>query len=248
MAHRGFSGAYPENTLEAFEAAASLGVQYIELDVHMSRDGEIVVCHDPELDRTTNVSGRISELDYATILKADAGYNFRKADGSYPFRNRGLFVPRLSTVFSRLPHLYFVVEIKQVNPSLTGALKEAVRKAGMERRVLIASEHQQALDEVRALLPSVPTNLSALETASFFTRLASGFGDYRPPGEALQIPPVYESLQLVTKESIEAAHSLGLEVHVWTVNDPYEIRRLLGLGVEGIITDYPDRALAALKA
>jgi len=241
MAHRGDSGAYPENTMAAFTAAHQLGVRYIELDVHMTRDGRVVVAHDPDLARTAGSDALIRELSYQQLADADAGYGFSVADGGHPFRGKGLKVPTLSEVLSAFPEMRFVIEIKQTAPML-----EVIERAGMRRRVLVASEHQQPLDEVRALAPEIPTNFSSREVGSFFQALVSRTAGYVPPGDALQIPIEYEKFTLVTPESVAAAHRVGVEMHVWTVNDEAEMRGLLALGVDGIITDFPARLLKLL--
>jgi len=246
MAHRGDSGAYPENTMAAFTAAHQLGVRYIELDVHMTRDGRVVVAHDPDLARTAGSDALIRELSYQQLADADAGFGFAAAGGGHPFRGKGLKVPTLSEVLSAFPEMRFVIEIKQTAPSLVAPMLEVIERAGMRRRVLVASEHQQPLDEVRALAPEIPTNFSSREVGSFFQALVSRTAGYVPPGDALQIPIEYEKFTLVTPESVAAAHRVGVEMHVWTVNDEAEMRGLLALGVDGIITDFPARLLKLL--
>ncbi len=243
MAHRGASGAYPENTVAAFTAAHQLGVRYIELDVHMTRDRRVVVAHDPDLARTAGSDALIRELRYDQVADADAGYGFAAPDGGHPFRGKGLKVPTLCEVLSAFPETRFVIEIKQTAPSLVAPMLEVIERSGMCRRVLVASEHQQPLDEVRALAPEIPTNFSSREVGGFFQALVSRMAGYVPPGDALQIPIEYEKFTLVTPESVAAAHRVGVEMHVWTVNDEAEMRGLLALGVDGIITDFPDRLL-----
>jgi glycerophosphoryl diester phosphodiesterase len=246
MAHRGASGAWPENTMVAFRAAHHLGIRYIELDVHMTRDGRVVVHHDPDLARTAGRPEIICELGYGELAKADAGYRFVDDNGSYPFRGQDLKVPMLFEVLAAFPDIYFVIEIKQTQPSVVEPMLEAVDKAGMRRRVLVASEHQQPLDEIRALAPAIPTNFSSREVGNFFQAMVSRPDAYVPPGDALQIPIEYEKFTLVTPESVAAAHRVGVEMHVWTVNDEAEMRGLLVLGVDGIITDFPARLLKLL--
>ena len=246
MAHRGASGNYPENTMAAFGAAHELGVGYIELDVHMTLDGSVVVAHDPDLARTAGRDALIRELTYEQLADADAGFGFAAADGGHPFRGHGLKIPTLSEVLAAFPDMRFVIEVKQTAPTLIAPMLEVIGRAGMRRRVLVASEHQQPLDEVRALAPGIPTNFSAREVGSFFQALISRMAGYVPPGDALQIPIEYEKFTLVTPESVAAAHQVGVEVHVWTVNDEAEMRGLLALGVDGIITDFPARLLKLL--
>jgi glycerophosphoryl diester phosphodiesterase len=246
IAHRGGGGVRPENTLEAFADAYRQGARYFELDVHTSRDGVLVVCHDPDLQRTTDLGGAIRGLSYAEISRADAGWGFA-VSGGFPYRGAGARVPRLIDVLGMFDDAFFVVEIKQVTPSLTTALNAAFSSTGTRRRVLIASEHQLPLDEIRALAPELPTSFSAREIAVFFAALAQQMAGYRLPADALQIPPSYDEMVLATPSSMAAARELGIEVHVWTVNEEAEMRRMLALGAEGIITDFPARLLAILS-
>jgi glycerophosphoryl diester phosphodiesterase len=249
IAHRGASGEYPENTIAAFHPAAEAGAPYFELDVHMARDGEIVVMHDPELRRTTGREGTIPEMTFAELREADAGYNFSPdADGRFHFRGAGIKVPALAELFAAFPTHRFIVEIKQTTPSLVSALIETIDRGAMRRRVLIASEHQAPMDEVRALAPALPTNFSSLEVGSLMLSLAPGAAAYVPKGDALQVPPEHHSWKLITAESIAAAHRCGVELHAWTINDPAEMRALLELGVDAIISDYPARLIEVVRS
>jgi glycerophosphoryl diester phosphodiesterase len=248
VGHRGAAGTHPENTLESFRAASDLGVEYLEFDIHMTRDGEIVVSHDDHLDRTCGRAGLIRDMTLVDLATADAGRMFSTDDGvTFPFRDRGVRVPRLADILAAFPDMKIVLEIKQTTPILVAQTLWLIDAANMRRRILIASEHQEPLDEVRRLAPEIPTNFSYLESGGFFQAMAARDGKYKPPGAALQIPRQYESWQLVTPESIEFAHSLGLEVHVWTVNDPIEMNELLDMGVDGLISDFPGRALDVLR-
>ena len=245
IAHRGASGDYPENTMLAFTAAAEAGAPYFELDVHMTLDGVVVVSHDAQLERTCGFDGRIDQLTLAQLKKLDAGWGFARAgSGGFPFRGRGIELPTLAEVFAAFPDRNYVVEIKQSAPSLVPALLEVIERFAMGRRVLIAGEHQAPIDEIRALAPALPTGFPYGEIAGFMMSLPPGSEPYQPRGDALQVPPEFETWRLVTAESVAAAHRAGIEVHVWTINDPAEMRALLELGVDGIITDYADRLLA----
>jgi glycerophosphoryl diester phosphodiesterase len=251
IAHRGASGEYPENTLIAFRAAAEAGAPYFELDVHMTRDGVVVISHDPDLKRTCGLDAAIRDLTLAELKRADAGWAFTSTTtattaGGFPFRGRGIEVPALADVFAAFPDRRYIIEVKQSTPSLALALLDAIERAGMRRRVLVASEDHVPIDEVRALAPQLPTGFPYPEIIGFMATLAPGSAPYQPRGDALQVPPEYQSWRLVTAESVAAAHRIGIEVHVWTVNDPAEMRAMLALGVDGIITDYPARPLALL--
>jgi glycerophosphoryl diester phosphodiesterase len=246
IAHRGASGQYPENTLAAFRAAADAGAPYFELDVHMTRDGVVVVSHDPVLSRTCGLDAAIGDLTLAELKRADAGWGFAADVGRFPFRGRGIEVPALAEVFAAFPEHRYIIEVKQSAPSLAPALLEVIERAGMRRRVLLASEEHAPIDELRALAPELPTGFPYPEIVGFMASLAPGAEPYQPRGDAVQIPHEYESWRIVTPESVAAAHRIGVEVHVFTVNDAAEMRAMLEIGVDGIITDHPALLLKLL--
>ncbi len=245
--HRGSAGTHPENTLESFRAAVAAGVQYLEFDVHMTRDGELVVAHDNHLARMCGLERTIPEMTYAELATADAGRMFTLDGATFPFRDKGIRVPRLAEVFEAFPKLRMIVEVKQIAPSVVAAMLEVIDRAGMRRRVLVASEHQEPLDEVRKLAPEIPTNFSYLESGLFIQAMGTHDASYRPPGDAVQIPHRHESWELVSRESVDFAHRVGVEVHVWTVNEEAEMSELLDMGVDGLISDYPHRALEVVR-
>jgi glycerophosphoryl diester phosphodiesterase len=245
--HRGSAGTHPENTLESFAAAVAAGVEYLEFDVHMTRDGEIVVAHDDHLERMCGLGRRIPEMTYAELAAVDAGRMFTLDGATFPFRDKGLRVPRLADVLAAFPKLRMIVEVKQVAPSVVAPALDLIDRAGMRRRVLVASEHQPPLDEIRRLAPHIPTNFSYLESGRFFQAMAARDPAYRPPGAAIQISHFYENWELVTRGSVEFAHQLGIEMHVWTVNEEAEMNQLLDFGVDGLITDFPRRALEVVR-
>jgi glycerophosphoryl diester phosphodiesterase len=245
--HRGSGGTHPENTLESFRAAVASGVQYLEFDIHMTRDGEIVVAHDDHLKRICGLDRVIPEMTYAELAKADAGRMFTLDGPTFPFREKGIRVPRLSEVLAEFSKLRMIVEVKQIAPSVVAPMLDVVDRAGMRRNVLVASEHQEPLDEVRKLAPEIPTNFSYLESGMFIQAMGTRDADYRPPADAVQIPHRHESWELVTAESVAFAHRLGIEVHVWTVNEEAEMSELLEMGVDGLISDYPHRALDVVR-
>jgi glycerophosphoryl diester phosphodiesterase len=245
--HRGAAGTHPENTLESFRAAVACGVQYLEFDIHMTRDGEIVVAHDDHLRRMCGLDRAIAEMSYAELAAADAGRTFTLDGATFPFREKGIRVPRLSEVLAAFPTLRTIVEVKQIAPSVVAPMLDLIDRAAMRRNVLVASEHQQPLDEIRRLAPEIPTNFSYLESGMFIQAMGTRDANYRPPADAVQIPHRHESWELVTPESVAFAHRLGVEVHVWTVNEEAEMAELLDMGVDGLITDYPARALTVVR-
>src|SRR5258708_6389000 len=246
--HRGSAGTDPENTLESFRAAVASGVQYLEFDIHMTRDGEIVVAHDEHLKRMCGLDRAIPEMTYAELAKADAGRMFTLDGATFPFREKGMRVPRLSEVLAEFPKLGMIVEVKQVAPSVVPPMLEVIDCAGMRRNVLVASEHQEPLDEARKLAPEIPTNFSYLESGMFIQAMGTRDASYRPPADAVQIPHRHESWELVTRQSVDFAHRMGIEVHVWTLNEEAEMSELMDMGVDGLISDFPARALEVVRS
>ncbi len=248
FAHRGGGGLHPENTLGAFEYSAKMGVDVLELDVHSTADGALVVMHDAEIDRTTNGSGKIREMPLEAVKKLDAAFNFTPDDGkTFPFRGTGISVPTLQEIFEAFPAMTFNIEPKQIEPSITKPLCEMIRAQKMTAKVIVGSFRQTAIDEFRAACPEVATAATPREASEFLALFKVCLGaSYTPPMQALQIPQNLGSLPVVSKEFIEAAHKLNLKVHVWTINDSAEMQRLLEMNVDGIMSDYPDRLLKLL--
>jgi len=224
------------------------GAERLELDVHATADGVVVVFHDDTLDRTTDGSGAIRSLTHAALGRLDAGYRFQAPDGTFPFRDRGLRVPTLAALLEALPDVPLNIEVKQGEPAIESAVLATLDRFGARERTLLAAEHGDIMQHIRAAAPDVLTSFSAPEVAEFVFRLRDRtLADYRPPGVALQVPPAFGDTAIITLESIAAAHAFGLEVHAWTINDEAEMERLVDLGVDGIMTDFPARAAALFR-
>lgn len=230
LGHRGSAGTHPENTLPSFVAAMEAGATHLELDVHPTADGAVVVLHDDDVDRTTDGRGPVARLSLDEVRRLDAGGGAR--------------VPLLSEVLAALPDAPVNVDVKHHAPGFEALVLEALRRAGALERALLASEDAATLRRLRALEPALATSLGAEEVYGFLGAL--GDRGYRPPGLALQIPERFGDLALVTRETVAYAHEVGLEVHVWTVDDPADMRRLVALGVDGLITNLPAVARQAL--
>ncbi|OFV89473.1 MAG: hypothetical protein A3J75_00075 [Acidobacteria bacterium RBG_16_68_9] len=247
--HRGAAGLAPENTLPSLHLAAALGVAYLELDVRSTRNGTIIVLHDASLERTTNGEGPVLEHSDEQLDRLDAGYRFTHDGAHFPYRGQGVRIPTLESVLRAFPHHAFNIEIKQEQPSIVREVVDLLIATDTAERTLLAAEHDSIMQAIRAATSDrIPTGISAGEVADFIGRTTRDDWDgYRPPGRALQIPPSYEGIELVTPSSITAAHRLGIEVHVWTINDAAEIERLLDLGVDGIMSDLPGLVVAAME-
>lgn len=241
--HRGASGERPENTLPAFERAVRQGVAALETDVHLSRDGEVVVFHDALLERTTDGEGPIAELELTELRALDAGYRFTPDGGrSFPFRGQGIRVPTLRETFDAFPGLRINVEIKANSRDLIEATLDQV--APRSELTLLAAAEDDTMQALRAALEErgiQPALGASTGDVLGFVRAALGKGPVPNGPMALQIPPQFAGRPLVTPELLDFAHAQGVYVHVWTVNDEAEMKRLLALGVDGLMSDFPAR-------
>lgn len=246
IAHRGGAGLWPENTLYAFERAARMGADVMELDVRLTADGALVVVHDATVERTTDGSGRVGEMTLAELKRLDAGYRWTPDGGrTFPLRGAGVTVPTLEEVFAALPGMRFVIEPRQGTPSPVKALCGVIRQNEAAERVVVGSFSQAVLDEFRRECPSVATSAGPAEVSKFLALHKTGLSEaFSPAMQALQVPEYAAGTRVLTREFLEAAHERNLEVHAWTVNEAADMRVLLEMGVDGIMTDYPDRLLA----
>ncbi|MGD2040107.1 MAG: glycerophosphodiester phosphodiesterase [Anaerolineae bacterium] len=248
MAHQGGNGLWPDNTLYAFERAAALGVDVLEMDIHSTADGVLVVMHDSTVDRTTDGHGAIQDMTLAEFQALDAAYHWTADEGqSYPYRGQGIAAPALAEVFAAYPEMAMNIEIKQAEPSIAAPLCQLIRDYGLENQVLIASFHQKAIEEFRQACPEVATAAGQNEVIALFA-LSKVFVEsaYSPAAQALQVPEYRSGLHVITPRFVEAAHRRKLQVHAWTINEVGDMQRMLDLGVDGIITDYPDQLLELL--
>jgi glycerophosphoryl diester phosphodiesterase len=216
--------------------------------VHASADGTVVVIHDDTVDRTTDGTGRVRDQSAAALARLDAGHRFRAPDGTYPYRDLGIRLPTLAELLAAVPDVPLNIEIKQDEPAIEDAVLATLDRFAARERTLLTAEDGEVMRRIRAAAPDVVTGASAPDVGEFLVRLRDGrLAGYRPPGVALQVPPAFGGTQIVNAASVAAAHDLGLEVHVWTINDEAEMERLVALGVDGIMTDFPARALAVLR-
>ena len=243
FAHRGGAKIVPENTLEGFREGLRVGAGVLELDVHALADGTVVVHHDETVDRTTNGSGAIREMTLAEVKRLDAGYRFTPDGGrTYPHRGEGVKVPTLEEVYREFTDVPINVEIKGKRPDIEEAVWRIIEGAGAEELTLVVSEDSGTIRRFReASGGSVATASSSAELIFFW--LLSRLRLIRlskPSYQALQGPETYKGLRIVTPELVRGAHERGLRVDVWTIDHEPDMRRLLGFGVDGIMTDRPD--------
>ncbi len=242
IAHRGGAGLRPENTIAAFDHAMTLGVDALECDVHLSRDGEPVVIHDPTLDRTTDAAGPVAALTVAELGRVDAGYRFA-VDGAYAYRGTECRVPTLDAVITRYPAIPIVIEIKGDNPDVAARALAVVRAHRAEPRVILGGFSHAVLAAVRAAAPHLVTSASSVEARSALTRSYFGLRPARPAFQLFQMPFRFRGRQMFRRPFVRAARRGRIPVHSWIIDHPDDMRRLIAWGVTGIITDRPDVAV-----
>ncbi|MGB0544064.1 MAG: glycerophosphodiester phosphodiesterase [Longimicrobiales bacterium] len=246
VAHRGGGRLAPENTMVAFQSALDdWGADMLELDVRLSRDGVVMVIHDETVDRTTDGTGRVSEFTLAELKEFDAGYRFEDLEGAPSFRGRGVRIPTLRELMEACPHVWLNIEAKEAQ--VAGPLVETIRSFGAEYRVLVAAEHER--NRVAARGYQGPWGASRTDCLLFWAlhRLPGG-GGFTPKVDAFQIPDRWKGRQVLTPRLVEEAHRRNIPVHVWTIDEPDDMRRLLSWGVDAIQTDRPDLLSEVLVA
>jgi glycerophosphoryl diester phosphodiesterase len=244
IGHRGAAGLVPENTMASFRAAVDeWAVDMIELDVRASADAHCVVIHDPTVDRTTDGTGSVAEKTLAELRELDAGYRFADEAGGHPFRGKGLGIPTIEEVLEELPDTPLTVEVKI--GTAQAPLFEALRRFAAADRVVVAGMDHR--DRTMFGHYTGPRSGSTRDVRRFFTlhRLFAGRA-WRRNCEVFQVPERRGLMRLVSRRFIRDAARHGLPVHVWTVNDPATMERLLDWGVDAIITDRPDLAARVL--
>ena len=255
IAHAGGLGLHPENTLEAFAASAALGCDMLEMDVRLTKDGALVTHHDATVTRTSNGSGAVIDHLLAELMALNFGYHFRDQSGARPYREKPAHIASLEELFQLYPNTPMTIELKdrgEAGRRAAETLAALIIKHRAADRVLVASFDDAILDAFRATAgPAVATSSAKGQTRNFvilgllrLDRLWSG------GVLAAQVPSsLRESsgFNLANPEFIRKAHARNMAVHYWTVNDPAEMRRLIAIGADGLITDYPDRLKSILS-
>ncbi len=244
LGHRGAAGVAPENTLLAFERGLADGAHIIESDIHVTGDGVPVLIHDPDLDRTTNGNGPVEGIGFAELQALDAGCRFTQAGAKAgDFANRGIRVPSVREAFEKFPDAAFNFEIKTSAQNVVESVLSLVREFDREDRTLLVAGEDAVQAILRgALLESRirPALGASLGDIVDIVRAANEGKTPTSDSMAIQVPRHFGEQLLVTPELIEYCHAQGIQVHVWTINDPETMRDLLAQGVDGIVTDRPD--------
>ncbi len=263
-AHQGGAWESPSSTLHAIRHALDAGSTAVELDVHATADGELVVCHDATVDRTTDQSGVIESFTLAELRQLDFSYWWipgadvtpGRPPGDYPFRGRApgdpsFGIATLREVLEHFPGVVLNLDIKQTAPVVAPyeeALARLLSEYERTEDVIVASFLDSATDAFRAYAPDVPTSAGTITTADAWRAVQAGEPMPITPAIAYQVPERQGDLVVVDERFVTAAHAAGKAVHVWTVNDAESMERLIDLGVDGIISDLPTTLCGVLAA
>ncbi len=245
IAHQGGDGIWPGNTLYAFQNAIEIGVDVIETDIRQTRDGVLVISHDENVDNKSNGVGRVVDLTMKELQTLDAAYNWSPTeDPSFPFRGQGITYVSLEEIFIAFPDMRFNIDMKQSDPPIYASLCELIREYNMQDKVVAASFSHETITAFRKLCPEVTTSGDETETRNFVFMNFAFIGHwYSPNFKVFQVPTKSSGITIMTPHFVRAAHERNLRVDVWTIDDPDEMVRLMGMGVDGIITDRPDLLL-----
>jgi len=246
FAHRGGAVLRPENTLLAFDHGLLVGADGLEFDVRLSRDGVVVVHHDETLERTTNGTGAVAEYSADALAQLDAAFHFRGIDGER-YMGRGHGIPRLTDVLGRYPGIPLIIELKGSDPEVGRRAVAAVRDAGALDRVWFGAYSTRVLRAVRAAAPEARTSAAREEVRWFLYRSWLGVAPTDTAYGAFQVPETSGRIRVVSPRFVRAAHAAALEVHVWTVDGPTDMERLLAMGVDALISDRPDLAAQVIR-
>jgi glycerophosphoryl diester phosphodiesterase len=254
-AHQGGAREGPSSTLWAMERAMAAGADALELDVHATADGQLVVSHDATVDRTTGGAGAISELTLEQLRRLDNAFwwvpgevaEMGRPPEDYPLRgraprDRSLGVATLDEVLEAFPTTFLNLDIKQTAPAVRAYEETLARTLRAHRRtddVIVASFNDLATDAFRTFAPEIGTSAGTLATAAFWQAAHGGDAGPELPAVALQVPARMGTMEVCDAAFVDAAHRAGLAVHVWTIDDPAEMGRLVDLGIDGIMSDVP---------
>ncbi|MDF1573324.1 MAG: glycerophosphodiester phosphodiesterase [Bacteroidales bacterium] len=252
IAHGGAKQLWPENTMPAFEGSVQMGVDVLEIDMKITKD-EVLVCHhDHTIDRMSDGEGELGAYTYEELLAFNFGEGFEALDGSFPYQDDTIRIPKLEEVFDRYTDMYFTVEIKDRGESGQRAgelLKALVETWQLEDRMIVAAFDDETLTAFQGLEGNnIPVSTSQKEATKFVITAKTLTGVfYAPEAVALQLPMEQSGLNLSRKHVINSAHKHNMAVHYWTINDKEDMRLLIENGADGLMTDRPDIMLELLE-
>lgn len=250
VAHRGGAGEAPENTLHAFRSAAKIDTSIaFELDIHLSKDGHPVVIHDDTVDRTTDGSGRVSDMTLEELQKLNASAKFAGNLADALNDPTSIRIPHLQEVLSEFPDRKLILEIKDSRPGIEDIVIELLRAARAEERVIVSSFQEGVIQRFRQKAPELKYGATQAETLralillSMWVEPAGSF-----PASLYAIPEKHRGVQVFSQRLLDEVHRRKKKLFIWTVNEPADMQRLMSAGVDGIVTDYPARLYKLLKS
>jgi len=243
VAHRGGKDLAPENTIAAFDNAVSMNVDILEMDVSLTKDDILVLCHDLTIDRTSEATGNINDYTFAELQTFNFGYNFQKLDGSYPYRDSPVRIPRLEEVLSRYPGQLMEIEVKsfgQEGRQAANQLVALLRSYDMASNVMVFSFFDDVMQHINSISGNdIRTGASISESLSFLLAV-SGNADTILPLHIDMFAWPDDLPALSARSVLRSAHRNKAGIHYWTINDKEEMKSLIVKGADGIITDRPD--------
>lgn len=243
------SGLYPGNTLLYLEKMVALGVDALEIDVNLSADGQLVLNHDPNLERTSDGRGAVGEHSLAELRKLNMAYHWSRDGRQFPYRDDPLSIATIEEAFATLPHTPMIIELKNDSPRAAEALCESIRRFRRQEWVIVSSFHQKVIEHFRRLCPEVVTGAATVDALKLYSAQLFGTEQWLQPGYgAMQLPVRYFGLPVFTRRFVRAARRLGLHLSVWTVDECEDMQRYIDLGLDGIVTNRPDRLLSLLES
>ena len=245
IAHQGGNKIYPDESLLAFTNAINMGIQVIDLDIHRTKDGVIVINHDPTIDRLTDGTGLIREMSWLELQQVDGAYNWSLDGLTYPYRGKGIKILSLIEMMDTFPQQVYDIEIKQHDPPLEKDLCDLLRKYGVAAdQAIVASFRDETLARFHDICPEVAISLPVNQGTVLYILSRVGLERLLPLDAVVaQLPTTFSTIlgQLeLDRRYIEAFAKGDRQVWVWTVNDSIEMKRLVKMGAHGIITDRPD--------
>ncbi|KLT15394.1 glycerophosphodiester phosphodiesterase [Neobacillus vireti] len=254
IAHQGGELLAPSNTIPAFTNAANMGVDVLDTDLHITKDGYLVAIHDPTVDRTTNGQGKIADMTLTEIQELDAGYHFKDLQGKYSYRGKGAYIPTAEELFQQFGEFRWSMEIKDDNPSsrydeMAKKLWALIQKYQMEDKIFISAFDQNILSTFDNYAKGrVAISAGKQEVTKFVIFHKFFLRDlYQPQVDAFQIPTNSSGFDLTDKKLIDGAHRRGMKMDYWTIDDPKIMQKLIDAGADGIQTNRPDLLLKLLE-
>ena len=233
--HRGFSGKYPENTMLAFRKAVEVGVDGMEFDVQLTKDGEIVIIHDEKIDRTTDGKGNVRDMTLAELKKFDASADFR---GVYGVNE----IPTLREYFEYIKDKDIIsnIELKTgifVYPGIEKKVCDLIAEYGLEEKIILSSFNHETIMRCAEVAPNIKRGFLSEDWLVNFGRYAEENG----------VQCCHPNCNCLHEENVNEMHSRGREINTWTVNEPEDIKHLSDLGIDALIGNYPDRMVELLR-